>query len=63
VIIAPIYGHVSGTGLLLKATGMKVSSIRIDPDLDVNMITMSPKEYGEVLVLDDSGEVNLHLSN
>ena len=53
----------SSTGLLLKSLGLKVSSIKIDPYLNVDAGTMNPKEHGEVFVLDDGGEVDLDLGN
>ncbi|KAF2675540.1 CTP synthase-like protein [Microthyrium microscopicum] len=53
----------SSSGLLLKTMGMKVSSIKIDPYLNVDAGTMNPKEHGEVFVLDDGGEVDLDLGN
>ncbi|KAF2426570.1 CTP synthase [Tothia fuscella] len=53
----------SSTGLLLKTIGLKVSSIKIDPYLNVDAGTMNPKEHGEVFVLDDGGEVDLDLGN
>lgn len=39
------YMTASSTGLLLKAQGLKVSSIKIDPYLNVDAGTMNPKEY------------------
>ncbi|KAF2085295.1 CTP synthase [Saccharata proteae CBS 121410] len=53
----------SSTGLLLKTYGLKVSSIKIDPYLNVDAGTMNPKEHGEVFVLNDGGEVDLDLGN
>ena len=53
----------SSTGLLLKTIGLKVSSIKIDPYLNVDAGTMNPREHGEVFVLDDGGEVDLDLGN
>ncbi|KAJ5054341.1 uncharacterized protein L3040_000617 [Drepanopeziza brunnea f. sp. 'multigermtubi'] len=53
----------SSTGLLLKTIGLKVSSIKIDPYLNVDAGTMAPTEHGEVFVLDDGGEVDLDLGN
>ncbi|KAF2401006.1 CTP synthase [Trichodelitschia bisporula] len=53
----------SSTGLLLKTIGLKVSSIKVDPYLNVDAGTMNPKEHGEVFVLDDGGEVDLDLGN
>lgn len=42
---------------------MKVTSIKIDPYLNVDAGTMSPLEHGEVFTLDDGGEVDLDLGN
>ncbi|KAH8704588.1 CTP synthase-like protein [Phaeosphaeriaceae sp. PMI808] len=53
----------SSTGLLLKTIGLKVSSIKVDPYLNVDAGTMNPKEHGEVFVLSDGGEVDLDLGN
>ncbi|KAI0017611.1 CTP synthase [Xylariomycetidae sp. FL0641] len=53
----------SSSGLLLKTLGLKVSSIKIDPYLNVDAGTMNPKEHGECFVLDDGGEVDLDLGN
>ncbi|KAF2836775.1 CTP synthase [Patellaria atrata CBS 101060] len=53
----------SSTGLLLKTTGLKVSSIKVDPYINIDAGTMNPKEHGEVFVLDDGGEVDLDLGN
>ncbi|CAL8149873.1 unnamed protein product [Prunus armeniaca] len=46
----------SSIGLLLKACGLRVTSIKIDPYLNTDAGTMSPVEHGEVFVLDDGGE-------
>ncbi|KFY85928.1 hypothetical protein V500_08018 [Pseudogymnoascus sp. VKM F-4518 (FW-2643)] len=53
----------SSTGLLLKTIGLKVTSIKIDPYMNVDAGTMAPTEHGEVFVLDDGGEVDLDLGN
>ncbi|KAH9883614.1 CTP synthase N-terminus-domain-containing protein [Xylariomycetidae sp. FL2044] len=53
----------SSSGLLLKTIGLKVSSIKIDPYLNVDAGTMNPKEHGECFVLNDGGEVDLDLGN
>ncbi|KAL5396483.1 CTP synthase [Paraphaeosphaeria minitans] len=53
----------SSTGLLLKTQGLKVSSIKVDPYLNVDAGTMNPREHGEVFVLSDGGEVDLDLGN
>ncbi|MCJ1410662.1 CTP synthase ura7 [Ptychographa xylographoides] len=53
----------SSTGLLLKTIGLKVTSIKVDPYMNVDAGTMAPTEHGEVFVLDDGGEVDLDLGN
>ncbi|KAI5846480.1 CTP synthase [Morchella snyderi] len=53
----------SSTGLLLKTIGLKVTSIKIDPYMNVDAGTMAPTEHGEVFVLNDGGEVDLDLGN
>ncbi|KAL6500279.1 hypothetical protein OROHE_025645 [Orobanche hederae] len=53
----------SGIGVVLKACGLRVTSIKIDPYLNTDAGTMSPFEHGEVFVLDDGGEVDLDLGN
>ncbi|KAG1365290.1 CTP synthase [Cocos nucifera] len=53
----------SSVGVVLKACGLRVTSIKIDPYLNTDAGTMSPFEHGEVFVLDDGGEVDLDLGN
>ncbi len=53
----------SSIGVLLKSAGLRVTSIKIDPYLNIDAGTMSPFEHGEVFVLDDGGEVDLDLGN
>ncbi|CED82916.1 ctp synthase [Phaffia rhodozyma] len=53
----------SSTGLLLKTTGLKVTSVKIDPYMNIDAGTMAPTEHGEVYVLNDGGEVDLDLGN
>lgn len=53
----------SSIGVLLKGCGFRVTSIKIDPYLNVDAGTMSPFEHGEVFVLDDGGEADLDLGN
>ena len=52
---------ISSIGVLLKAWGLKVTSIKIDPYLNIDAGTMNPVEHGEVFVLDDGGETDLDL--
>ncbi len=54
---------ISSIGVILKACGLRVTSIKIDPYLNVDAGTMSPFEHGEVFVLKDGGEVDLDLGN
>ena len=53
----------SSIGVLLKAGGWRVTSIKIDPYINIDAGTMSPFEHGEVFVLDDGGEADLDLGN
>lgn len=46
---------------MLKASGIKITSIKIDPYINIDAGTFSPYEHGEVFVLDDGGEVDLDL--
>ncbi|CAI4257129.1 BPK_HP2_G0001680.mRNA.1.CDS.1 [Saccharomyces cerevisiae] len=53
----------SSTGMLMKTLGLKVTSIKIDPYMNIDAGTMSPLEHGECFVLDDGGETDLDLGN
>ena len=53
----------SSLGVLLKAAGWRVTSIKIDPYINLDAGTMSPFEHGETYVLDDGGESDLDLGN
>ena len=53
----------SAIGVLLKHYNQKVTSIKIDPYLNIDAGTMSPYEHGECYVLDDGGEVDLDLGS
>ena len=50
-------------GLLLKARGLRVTAIKIDPYLNCDAGTMNPYQHGEVFVLDDGGEVDMDLGS
>ena len=54
---------ISSIGVLLKCMGLRVTSIKIDPYLNIDAGTMSPFEHGEVFVLKDGGEGDLDLGN
>lgn len=53
----------SSLGTILKHCGIRVTSIKIDPYINIDAGTFSPYEHGEVFVLDDGGEVDLDLGN
>jgi CTP synthase len=53
----------SSIGLLLKSYGISVTSIKIDPYLNLDAGTMSPYEHGECYVLADGGEADLDMGN
>jgi len=53
----------SSLGVILKHAGLAVTSIKIDPYINIDAGTFSPYEHGEVYVLDDGGEVDLDLGN
>jgi len=50
-------------GALLKASGQKVFTQKLDPYLNVDPGTMSPFQHGEVFVTDDGGETDLDLGH
>ena len=50
-------------GFLLKARGLRVTAIKIDPYLNCDAGTMNPYQHGEVFVLDDGGEVDMDLGS
>uniref|UniRef100_A0A182Y8D5 CTP synthase n=1 Tax=Anopheles stephensi TaxID=30069 RepID=A0A182Y8D5_ANOST len=53
----------SSFGTLLNACGIPITSIKIDPYINIDAGTFSPYEHGEVFVLDDGSEVDLDLGN
>ena len=53
----------SSLGRGLKARGLKVTAMKIDPYLNFDAGTLNPFEHGEVFVLDDGGEADLDLGN
>ncbi len=53
----------SSLGRLLKARGLPVTIVKIDPYLNVDAGTMNPYQHGEVFVLDDGTEADLDLGN
>jgi CTP synthase len=53
----------SSLGRILKARGIAVTIVKIDPYLNVDAGTMNPYQHGEVFVLDDGTEADLDLGN
>ncbi|MBU0982058.1 CTP synthase [Patescibacteria group bacterium] len=50
-------------GALLKSTGFKVVTLKLDPYLNVDPGTMSPFQHGEVYVTEDGAETDLDLGH
>jgi CTP synthase len=50
-------------GRLLKARGLSVSVLKLDPYINVDPGTMSPYQHGEVFVTDDGAETDLDLGH
>ncbi|GAB6189450.1 CTP synthase [Marinitoga arctica] len=50
-------------GRVLKDSGIKVNSLKIDPYLNVDAGTMNPNQHGEVFVTDDGYEADLDLGH
>lgn len=53
----------SSIGAILKARGLNVSLMKIDPYLNVDAGTMNPTEHGEVFVLDSGLETDQDMGN
>lgn len=54
---------VASIGRLLKARGINVSTMKLDPYLNVDPGTMSPYQHGEVFVTEDGAETDLDLGH
>ena len=50
-------------GRILKARGLRVSVMKLDPYINVDPGTMSPYQHGEVFVTDDGAETDLDLGH
>lgn len=50
-------------GVILKAEGYSVFSLKLDPYLNIDPGTMSPFQHGEVFVTDDGTETDLDLGH
>ncbi|MCF7917918.1 CTP synthase [Candidatus Gracilibacteria bacterium] len=53
----------ASTAALLRSSGLKVATMKLDPYLNVDPGTMSPFQHGEVFVLDDGTETDLDLGH
>ena len=53
----------SSIGLLMQARGYRVTSLKIDPYINIDAGTMNPTEHGEVFVLDDGDECDQDMGN
>jgi CTP synthase len=53
----------SSIGLIMQSRGYKVTSIKIDPYINIDAGTMNPTEHGEVFVLDDGYECDQDMGN
>src|ERR1041385_4378195 len=53
----------ASVGRILKARGLRVSILKLDPYINVDPGTMSPYQHGEVFVTDDGAETDLDLGH
>lgn len=53
----------SSIGCILKSGGYSVTSVKIDPYINIDAGTMRPTEHGEVYVTEDGGEIDQDLGN
>ena len=53
----------SSIGTILKARGLTVTALKIDPYINVDAGTMNPTEHGEVAVLSDGDECDQDMCN
>ena len=54
---------VASVGSILKARGFSVTTMKLDPYLNVDPGTMSPYQHGEVFVTEDGAETDLDLGH
>lgn len=50
-------------GKILQARGFSITSLKIDPYINIDAGTMNPTEHGEVFVLDDGDETDQDMGN
>jgi CTP synthase len=53
----------SSIASIMKARGLVVTALKIDPYINVDAGTMNPTEHGEVFVLDDGDETDQDMGN
>jgi CTP synthase len=53
----------SSIGKIIQSRGVEVTSLKIDPYVNVDAGTMNPTEHGEVFVLDDGTECDQDMGN
>src|SRR3989344_1010958 len=53
----------SSIALILKARGLQITALKIDPYINVDAGTMNPTEHGEVFVLNDGDETDQDMGN
>ncbi len=53
----------AGLGTLLRARGLSVALMKLDPYINIDPGTMSPFQHGEVFVTDDGAETDLDLGH
>ncbi len=53
----------ASTGRLLKEVGVNISTVKMDPYLNVDAGTMNPNQHGEVFVTEDGYEADLDLGH
>src|SRR3954467_13846263 len=53
----------ASVGALLEARGLRVTIVKLAPDINVDPGTMSPYQHGEVFVTDDGAETDLDLGH
>jgi len=53
----------AAVGSILKARGLSVTTMKLDPYLNVDPGTMSPYQHGEVFVTEDGAETDLDLGH
>jgi CTP synthase len=53
----------AAVGALLEARGLRITTVKLDPYINVDPGTMSPYQHGEVFVTDDGAETDLDLGH